>query len=62
MRVAIALILSGFPCFIAVNAMSSMAMVHSIVCVRMFLKPLTLWFSRLKYCLSLEMALSAEAL
>jgi hypothetical protein len=42
----IALICSGFPCFIAVKARSSMTIMHSNACVRMFLRPLTLWFSK----------------
>jgi len=37
-------------------------MMHSRAHVKMFLKSLTLWFSRSKYCLSLEMALSVKPL
>jgi hypothetical protein len=46
----------------AVKATSSMAIMQSKAWMRMFLRLLTLWFSRLRCCLSLEMAPSAEAL
>jgi hypothetical protein len=46
----------------AVKAMSSVGIMHSKACMAMFLRPLTLCFSRFRFSLSLETTLSIEAL
>jgi len=52
----------GFLSFIAFNARRSIFIMHNRAWMRIFLRPLTLWFSRLRCCFSLEMGLSAEVL